>query len=96
MFALPGRPSLLGQKWYEGEGSDGVGPPPAQDRVQPQPQQEGQILEVAHQAFDGLRDTLGLLADAAQAARSPDTPDRNGGLSEMLNEIDRFPVLTRR
>jgi cyclic beta-1,2-glucan synthetase len=42
------------------------------------------------QAFDGLRDTLRLLAGAAQAARSPDTPDRNGGLTEMLDEIDRL------
>jgi cellobiose phosphorylase len=42
------------------------------------------------QAFDGLRDTLGLLADAAQATRSPDTPSRNGGLAGMLDEIDRL------
>jgi len=43
------------------------------------------------QAFGGLRDTLGILADAAQAARSPDTPGRSGGgLAEMVDEIARL------
>ncbi len=42
------------------------------------------------QALGGLRDTLGLLADAAQATRSPDTPGRNGDLAGMLDEIDRL------
>ena len=43
------------------------------------------------QAFGGLRDTLSLLADAAQTARSPDTPGRNGGgLAGTLDEIDRL------
>ena len=40
------------------------------------------------QALGGLRDTLRLLADAARAARSPETPDRNVGLTGMLEEID--------
>ena len=39
------------------------------------------------QVFGGLRDTLGLLAGAARAARSPETPDRDIGLTEMLDEI---------
>jgi len=42
------------------------------------------------QAFDGLRDTLSLLADAAQAARSSETPDQNGGFAGTLDEIDRL------
>ncbi|MGD0766159.1 MAG: glucoamylase family protein, partial [Dehalococcoidia bacterium] len=40
------------------------------------------------QALGGLRDTLRLLADAAQAARSPETPDRNVDLTGMLEAID--------
>jgi cellobiose phosphorylase len=39
------------------------------------------------QVFGGLRDTVALLAGAARAARSPETPDRDIGLTRMLDEI---------